>query len=61
MEQTSHFCVTCAFAEIIIRQTKGSGPKELTLTCKQKHAPVWLFTGRECEDFREELKWEKGK
>lgn len=44
-------CSTCQFIQTSIRQI-GSGPRELVVTCRKGHAPIWLFSGDTCQDYQ---------
>ena len=35
-----------------IVRPQGSEPKRLVVTCEKEHAPIWLFSGAECEDYQ---------
>ena len=45
-------CVTCRYVQTAIVRPQGSEPKRLVVTCKKEHAPIWLFSGAECEDYQ---------
>jgi len=35
-----------------IKPPQGSEQKELIVTCEKGHAPIWLFSGGDCEDYQ---------
>lgn len=45
-------CAGCRFVRMTIKPPQGSEQKELIVTCEKGHAPIWLFSGGECEDYQ---------
>jgi hypothetical protein len=45
-------CASCKFIQTSIKYPQGSEQKELVVKCQNGHAPIWLFSGAECEDYR---------
>ena len=46
-------CGSCRFVQTAIILPRGSELKQLIVTCEKEHAPIWLFSGGDCEDYQE--------
>lgn len=48
----SHICADCKYFKTSFTVPRGSEQKQLVVKCEEAHAPIWLFSGEQCPDYK---------